>query len=475
MSQQSAGFRSAVRTEIHKAIRTASHISIRSSAVRVLAIIVFMLCASGPLMAQRSLAFRLPLESESPEPITFMRAPYSIHPLPAVTLTTPNGYSPAQIRHAYGFDQITNQGAGQIIGIIDAYDDPNAESDLAVFDQQFGLPPCTTANGCFHKIFGGSKRPKTNAGWALEISLDIEWAHAIAPKATILLVEATTNSLGDLLNAVDVAVRNGSSVVSMSWTVSEFSSESRQDNHFVSTGVTFLAASGDNGTGVAYPASSPDVVGVGGTSLSIDANGNYLSEAAWSGSGGGLSSHEVEPLFQSAFGIPNDARGYRGTPDVSYNASPATGFAVYDSVALSGASGWFCVGGTSAGSPQWAALLAISNSMRVGIAKRVFPARTPCSTRSRSKPPPRISIRSPPAQTARAARSAPRARATISSPASGRRLPRRSSRLWPRSSAGRARCARPKSAWLRGSIYRRLEIRNSLILRGLRRVLIALP
>src|SRR6201999_3768658 len=91
----------------------------------------------------------------------------------------------------------------------------------------FGLPPCTTANGCFHKIFGGSKRPKTNAGWALEISLDIEWAHAIAPKATILLVEATTNSLGDLLSAVDVAVRNGASVVSMSWTVSEFSSESR--------------------------------------------------------------------------------------------------------------------------------------------------------------------------------------------------------------------------------------------------------
>ncbi|MGB9245893.1 MAG: hypothetical protein WCC03_21275, partial [Candidatus Acidiferrales bacterium] len=252
MSQQSAAFRAAIRN----AFRTVSQIPIRSSAARAIAIIVFMLCASGPLMAQRSLAFRLPLESESPEPITYMRAPYSIHPLPDVTLTTPNGYSPAQIRQAYGFDQITNQGAGQIIGIIDAYDDPNAESDLAVFDQQFGLPPCTTANGCFRKIFGGSKHPKANADWALEISLDIEWAHAIAPKATILLVEATTNSLGDLLNAVDTAVRNGSSVVSMSWTVSEFSSESRQDNHFVSTGVTFLAASGDNGTGVAYPASS---------------------------------------------------------------------------------------------------------------------------------------------------------------------------------------------------------------------------
>jgi subtilase family serine protease len=333
-----------------------------------------MLCAAGPLWAQRSLAFRLPLESESPEPITFMSAPYSIHPVSnrlrsEVTLTAPSGFSPAQIRHAYGFDQIANQGAGQIIAVVDAYDDPNAESDLAVFNRQFGLPPCTTANGCFRKIFSGSKAPKANAGWALEISLDIEWAHAIAPKATILLVESTTNSLADLLNGVDAAVRNGASVVSMSWTVGEFSSESHQDNHFVSTGVTFLAASGDNGTGVAYPASSPDVVGVGGTSLALDANGNYQGEAAWSGSGGGLSVRELEPLFQSSFGIPDDPRGYRGTPDVSYNANPATGFAVYDSVPFGGASGWYSVGGTSAGSPQWAALLAIANSMRVANRK----------------------------------------------------------------------------------------------------------
>jgi subtilase family serine protease len=155
----------------------------------------------------------------------------------------------------------------------------------------------------------------------------------------------------------------------MSCTVGEFSSESHQDNHFVSTGVTFLAASGDNGTGVAYPASSPDVVGVGGTSLALDANGDYQGEAAWSGSGGGLSVRELEPLFQSSFGIPDDPRGYRGTPDVSYNANPATGFAVYDSVPLGGASGWYSVGGTSAGSPQWAALLAIANSMRVANRK----------------------------------------------------------------------------------------------------------
>ena len=308
-----------------------------------------------------------PDPSENTEPISFMRAPYRIHP--QVTLETPNGFTPAQIRHAYGFDQIANQGAGQIIGIVDAYDDANAESDLAVFNAQYNLPACTSSNGCFRKIYGGSKRPAANANWALEISLDVQWAHAIAPKATILLVESTTNSLADLLAGVDAAVRGGASVVSMSWTVGEFSSESRQDNHFVSSGVTFLAASGDAGSGAAYPASSPDVVGVGGTALTLDDNGNYLSEVAWSGSGGGTSAYEREPLYQSLLGIPNDARGYRGAPDVSYNANPATGFAVYDSVPLGGATGWFRVGGTSAGSPQWAAALAIANSMRVANRK----------------------------------------------------------------------------------------------------------
>jgi subtilase family serine protease len=355
MKKQSEGIRS-----------TASN-TILINAFRAFKIIVLMLCAAGPLWAQSSLVIRLPLQSENPEPISFMRAPHRIHP--QVTLSTPNGFTPSQIRHAYGFDQISNQGAGQIIGIVDAYDDPNAEADLAVFNRQYGLPVCSTANGCFRKIYGGSKRPVANANWSLEISLDIEWAHAIAPKATILLVESTTNSLSDLLAGVDAAVRNGASVVSMSWTVSEFKSETSQDNHFVSSGVTFLAASGDAGTGVAYPASSPDVVGVGGTALTLDADGNYQFEVAWSGSGGGFSAFEREPLFQSLLGIPNDSRGYRGAPDVSYNANPSTGFAVYDSVSLGGASGWFRVGGTSAGSPQWAALVAIADSMRVANRK----------------------------------------------------------------------------------------------------------
>jgi subtilase family serine protease len=141
------------------------------------------------------------------------------------------------------------------------------------------------------------------------------------------------------------------------------------DNNFVVSGVTFLAASGDNGTGVSYPAASPDVVGVGGTSLSLGANGSYASETAWSGSGGGISTVENEPLFQAQFGIPDDAQAHRGVPDVAYNANPGTGYAIYDSVAINGYAGWFQVGGTSAGTPQWAGLVAIANSLRAAARK----------------------------------------------------------------------------------------------------------
>jgi subtilase family serine protease len=325
-----------------------------------------------PLRAQRVLTVLPHWNAEDESPISFMRPRYAIH------TTAPSGqsgpppssaFTPAQVRHAYGFDLIANQGAGQTIGIVDAYDDPKAESDLAVFNAQFGLPACTSSNGCFRKIYSNGRKPVTNANWAMEIALDVEWAHAIAPQAKILLVETPSNSLSDLLKGVDVAVRNGASAVSMSWTAGEFSGETGLDNHFVSNGVTFLAASGDRGTGASYPAVSPYVVGVGGTSLYLTADGSYQNETAWSGSGGGLSKIEREPLFQAQFGIPNDPRGYRGSPDVSYNANPGTGYAVYDSVGISGYSGWFQVGGTSAGSPQCAAMIAIANSLRASARK----------------------------------------------------------------------------------------------------------
>lgn len=325
-----------------------------------------------PLFAQQRMIPVLPHINEGSEnPISFMRPHYLIHADAGSSTSGPptSAFAPAQVRHAYGFDQIANQGAGQTIGIVDAYDDPSAEADLGTFDAHFNLPACTSRNGCFRKVYSKGSKPAGNANWAVEIALDVEWAHAVAPKATILLVEAPSNSLSDLVAGVDVAVRDGASVVSMSWTSGEFSGETSLDNHFVSSGVTFLAASGDNGTGVAYPAASPDVIGVGGTKIVLSANGSYSSETAWSGSGGGLSTFEREPSFQAQFAIPDDPRGYRGSPDVSYNANPGTGYAIYDSVAINGYSGWFQVGGTSAGTPQWAGLFAIANSLRTAARK----------------------------------------------------------------------------------------------------------
>src|SRR2546426_6624278 len=202
------------------------------------------------------------------------------------------GLTPSQIRHAYGFDLLScassnTCGSGQTIAIVDAFNDPNIQSDLNTFDSQFGLPACTTSNGCF-TIATPQGPPRTNRSWALEISLDIEWAHAIAPGAKILLVEAATNSFANLFSAVDFAAsQTGVHQVSMSWGGGESSTEVGSDSHFQVTGVTFFASSGDSGHGIIYPSASPFVVSIGGTTLTLG-GGNVVSETAWSGSGGGI-------------------------------------------------------------------------------------------------------------------------------------------------------------------------------------------
>jgi len=290
--------------------------------------------------------------------------------------SAPVGYSPAQIRHAYGFDQLTNDGTGQIIAIVDAYDDPTAASDLQKFITTFslktmyGLPntlTCTVATGphpCFQKVYAQTK-PRTDSGWALEISLDIQWAHAIAPGADILLVEAKNNFLSSLLGAVSVAVNKGAKAVSMSWGGSEFSSESFYDSYFNKSGVTFTASSGDSGSGVIWPSASPYVVGVGGTTLPLDSSGNLTGpETAWSGSGGGISAYELEPGYQVIYAAIEGTNGHRAVPDVAYDADPQTGVAVYDSTPYSGQTGWFQLGGTSVGAPQWAALIVLADQAR---------------------------------------------------------------------------------------------------------------
>lgn len=265
--------------------------------------------------------------------------------------TSPTGLSPAQIRPAYN---LPSSGGTGTIAIIDAYDDPTAENDLKVFSAEYGLPGCTAASGCFEK-YQMSNPMRSDGGWALEISLDVQWAHAIAPGAKILLVEAASSNGTDLLAAVDYArARPDVVAISMSWGGSEFSSEVSYDNRFVSDyGASFFASSGDSGTGASWPAVAPNVTAVGGTTLSFNADGTLAGETAWSGSGGGISAYEPMPSYQTALGVPGTMRAI---PDVSYDADPASGFSVYDSTRYQGQKGWFRVGGTSAGAPQWAAI-----------------------------------------------------------------------------------------------------------------------
>jgi len=275
-------------------------------------------------------------------------------------LPRPPGGSPT-IRSAYRFSASLT-GAGTTIAIVDAYDDPNAESDLGVFSAQYGLPSCTTSNGCFRKVNqtgGTSSYPKTNAGWSLEISLDMQWAHAIAPGAHILLVEASSNSFANLMAAEDYAASHAS-YVSNSWGGSEFSGESTYDGHFTHAGVSFFVSAGDNGLPAEYPSASPNVISVGGTTLHFS-SGAFSSETGWSSSGGGCSAYENANAAQSTGSV--SCSGKRATPDVSLDADPSSGVSVYDSVRYSGQLGWFTVGGTSASSPMWAARAADSGAV----------------------------------------------------------------------------------------------------------------
>jgi hypothetical protein len=281
----------------------------------------------------------------------------------------PTGYTPAQVRHAYGFDQINfggvvGDGTGQTIAIVDSYDDPTIGSDLVQFDRAFGLP-----DPAFQKVnqVGGQLLPAASATWSIEIALDVEWAHAIAPGARILLVEANSNNNSDLFAAVSYAARQpGVSVVSMSWGTPEFPTEAASDGVFTTPtghpGVTFLAAPGDNGAPGSYPSASPNVIAVGGTTLTLGAGGTWLGESAWSGGAGGPSAYEPQPLDQ--LGMVPQTAAYRTTPDVAYDANPATGFPIYDSYNYPAWAPWAEFGGTSAGAPQWAALVAIADQGR---------------------------------------------------------------------------------------------------------------
>jgi hypothetical protein len=302
------------------------------------------------------------------------------HPdLTAVPQSTAGGggYTPAQIQQAYGVSQtqpvngVAINGAGETIAIVESYDDPNIQGDANVFSQAYGLPVFNQPGGPSLSVVTASGMPVSALGtdmtWAQETALDVEWAHAIAPGANILLVEASSTNLNDLLYAVKyAAAQPGVVTVSMSWGSAEFGGETAQDSTFTTPaghpGVTFVASTGDNGTGGGpqWPAASPNVLAVGGSTLYLIGN-SYGSESAWSSSNGGTSTIEPEPSYQQSV----QQSGHRTTPDVTYNADPNTGYSVYNTFGSPGGqSGWWSAAGTSAGAPQWAAIITLADQAR---------------------------------------------------------------------------------------------------------------
>jgi len=280
------------------------------------------------------------------------------HVAPAArTASLPTGLNPVQLRSAYQIPAAT----GGRVAVIGAYDNPNAKADLDAYSQTFGLaklPNCTNSSqaSCFAKYDqrGGTFYPTRNRGWAFETALDVETVHAACPTCRIDLIEANTASIANLTTAVDRAVALGSKVISLSWGASEFGNETAYDPHFANAGVTFVSATGDWGYGAVWPAASSQVIGVGGTTLALNADGSRYAETAWSGGGSGCSLFESKPAWQHDTGC-----AHRTISDIAAVADPATGLAVYSSYNPYGA-GWFQVGGTSLSTPVVASMVALA-------------------------------------------------------------------------------------------------------------------
>ena len=267
------------------------------------------------------------------------------------------GWTPSQMRTCYG---ISGNGSGTIV-IVDAFDDPYALNDFNTFSTQYGLPtePSTnvtaSSNQHFQIVYGGGRKPRFNSGWSQEESLDIEWTHAMAPNAKIILVEAATNSNANLYGADDTAASLGAQC-SNSWGGGESSGETGSDSHFNHAGTIYFFSGGDNGGVIEYPACSPNVVACGGTSVSLNANNTRASESAWNGTGCGLSAFEARPSFQS--GVSGVVGSVRGADDVAAVADPNTGVSVHWNA------NWYIFGGTSVACPMIAGMVNTSGTNR---------------------------------------------------------------------------------------------------------------
>jgi len=303
-----------------------------------------------------------------------LRVTSTVEPVAAFGVSphlTPSGYGPSDLLGAYKLP--ANGGAGTTIAIVDAYNDPNAEADLAVYRSQYGLPACTKASGCFKQVnqSGGSTLPANNTGWAGEISLDLDMVSAIAPNAHIVLVEASSATMANLGTSVNTAVGLGAKYVSNSYGGSESSADTSYDSsYFNHPGVAITVSSGDSAYGAQYPAASKYVTAVGGTALKRDSSARGWSESVWltnstEGTGSGCSKYDAKPAWQKDTGCTR-----RTIADVAAVADPATGVAVYQTY---GGSGWAVYGGTSAAAPIIAGVYALGGAPSSGSSPASFP------------------------------------------------------------------------------------------------------
>ncbi len=302
-----------------------------------------------------------------------------VHHMGITPDATVSGYGPSQLQSAYNLaSAASSNGTGQTVALVDAYDDPNAASDLSTYRSQFGLPACTTSNGCFQKVNeNGQTSPlpspaPSSDDWTGEESLDFDMVSAICPNCHILLVEASQPADADLGTAVNTAVSMGAKYVSNSYGGSEDSSQVSEDTQYYDhPGVAVTASSGDEAYGAEYPAASQYVTAVGGTSLSTASNSRGWNETVWStssseGTGSGCSAYDAKPSWQKDTGCSK-----RTIADVSAVADPATGVAVYDS--YNGEGGWNVYGGTSASSPIIASVYALAGTPAAGTIPASYP------------------------------------------------------------------------------------------------------
>ncbi len=280
--------------------------------------------------------------------------------------SSPSGYGPADLQSAYKLTQASrSRGKGQTVAIVDAYNDPDAATDLAVYRKYYKLPACTMKNGCFRQVNQDGKTsplPADNSAWALEESLDMDMVSAICPNCHILLVEADKGTMPSLGAAEDTAAAMGAAQISNSWIVYGNMPDSEFGHYWNHPGHISVFGAGDDGYGVGYPATSYYVTAVGGTTLTRTSGTRGWAETVWSGTGSGCSTDNTKPPWQKAASLKDTGCAHRTDVDVAADANLDTGVAIYDSYPIEGESGWIKAGGTSEATPIISGVYALAGN-----------------------------------------------------------------------------------------------------------------